>query len=298
MIKLLRNLIKFFQAIILLAIPFLILYFFLLQIKFEELTPLKEMLGFVFDGFIEFTRIFIDATLKYHKENIDFTPLVTAAGFWVIYFVLELSNKSIDLAEKTIKKNKKQELIKKQKEEEIEMKEKLKEDFLKYKVAYLILELNLKQNEKLSYLQDDVGTKNDVIIKDILNSIIKFGGKLINSNPENNFYEIIFYNIDKAGEFAIFVRNLSNQYNSQKSSILGKLSFKASCHCALGENVLKSDRDFSYRILKLAGESEILAGELFKNKYEFFNKNNKIHFLTKGIYDFDLNKNVEVFLLR
>lgn len=301
--KFLKGLNKLIEGTLLLIVPVVVFYWFLLVINLEVLNPFAATLGGIFNQYIDIVRSVVHYEIPYNEGIIDFTPLIFAGCVLAVSFIFAGIGNILNSVEQIFVKAK---LVAKEKEDK-KLAEQSKVKFLemlaKNKVVYLVLKLR-KKASKSSYLfeVDSENQGNDQftpIFDDVLDSAQSFKAKKYENNydEDENTYFFLFYNVTDAIDYSFSVLNKIQQADKELVKIGSRVSASISCHCGLNENNSTFDFPTTLRILSLCGEQEIVTSELFKNKYEALKAESNLVFDSKGIYNIE-NKQMEIYALR
>ena len=300
--RLLKEFVRLIQSILILSIPFIILYWILSGINLEFLKPFKAILDTVFNPFISFTGVFFHLEIPYDNKVYDLTPLVFALIVLVIFMGLIWVENLITNFENTLKSLKAKARNFEVQNAYHQEKTKFSEELAKNKVIYLLLKFR-KRESTLSYLSNNednknTSNKNDDLINEIIHSAVQFNAKVL-ANPDENsdIKSFIFYNIDEALDYSFFVYNKIMNANANFVDLSTKLNFSISCHCSYSESTSGIDIPVAEKILSLCGTNEILISELFRNKYQALKVETNLLFDSKGIYNID-DKQIEVFQIK
>jgi|GEM_PF-2924534 len=301
--RLLQNLCRIIQTVLLFLIPLILFYWFLFVLNIGTLKPFIAILGFVFDPYIEMIRPILHLELFYNNIRVDFTPLIAAGVMFAVYFAFLTLDNLFGYLQNTVKESKEKikeaELLR---EQEIIRKNYL-EALARNKVIQLVLKLNVCESSS-SYLfckENDIFSEGltNTVLNNIIEASSKYEAKKYNNLEENDndIHNFIFYDITKAIDYAFYVFNKVTEANKNIIDPSIRVAFSIACNCSYSESTAKKDFAETYKVLKLGGDYEIITTELFKEKYEALKEETNLLFVSKGIYNIN-EKQIETFQIK
>ena len=300
--KFLRTIIILIEGILLFLIPVVLFYWFLLILDLNILQPIVYFLGKVFNPFLSVINLFVHFQINYKEKVIDLNPFLLAVVLLLITFVFYGIEKVLNFIEFIINKA----IIRAKELKQIEQIELIKKDFLealaKNKFTYIVLKF-CKIETSSAYLynsSDDFFSEGVLssVLKGLVDSSEKFNGKKhTNFTGEDDTYNYIFYEITDGIDFIFNVHNRVMEINDKILDQSQRLYFTASFNCGYSEETSDKDILTANKILNLCDKDQILASELFRNKYEAVKEESNIKFISKGIYNIN-NDQIEIFELK
>lgn len=283
-------------------LPVILFYWFLTLINFDPLKPLIAMLGSFLDPFIESVRTVISYEMMYNGIKVDFTPLISGGVVLLVYYAFSLIDNmfsAVDDSVKNVKEKLRQSEVKKHQDQ---VRKNYLETLAQNKIIYLVVKLKTNQTSA-AYLCDK---ENDIfsegITNTLMNNILESASKYESKRYKDfkgtdNTYNFIFYNITDAIDYSFYVYNKVAEANKNVIDPSIRISFAIACNCSYSEDTAVRDFAITRKILNLAGDSEIMASELFKDKYKALKDETNLLFVSKGIYNIDDNQ-LETFQLK
>ncbi|MDD3012820.1 MAG: hypothetical protein PHC34_03880 [Candidatus Gastranaerophilales bacterium] len=298
----LRQFCKFIQAILLFILPLILFYWFLIVMNLAVLKPFVAILGYVLDPFIATVRTFIHYELAYNGVKVDFTPLLSGGVILVFYFVFSMFDNLFNTVDKTFKKT--QEMIK---DTEIKkQQEQIRKNYLEVlaqnKIIYLVLKLRTNETSS-AYLfnkEDDIFSEGitNTVLTNIIEASEKYESKRYKDfKGKDNTYNFIFYSITDAIDYSFYIYNKVIEANKNVIDPSTRVCFTIACNCSYSEDSADNEFEIAGKMLNLGGDSEIIASELFKEKYKALKEETNLRFESKGIYEVD-NKQLEIFQIK
>lgn len=302
MIRFLRRINRFFEGLSILLVPVIIFYWFLNIIDLPFFKSIANMIGYLLKPLLLLVKFFGNFQINYEGSVIDLNPLVLAGILFIIFFSFSGIEKILNLVEESLNRVK----IKIQESNEQKIKELLYEKYLqdlaKNRIIYVVLKLN-KKTMPASYLYDK---EEDFFSEGILNKMISKtldgaeqydGKKFKDFEPEEGYYNYIFYEVPSAIDFAFFVNNMIIEINKDILDLSERMSFSIGMYCSVSEASAPLDFAITTKILDLGSNNEILVAEVFKNKYQAMKSESNIAFDSYGIYAID-DQQLELFKLK
>ncbi len=311
MLKLLKNIIKVIEALLMLIVPLIFFYWFLSLIDLDALRPLLAVFESIFSQPLAAIKRIVDIQIEDRGLVIDFTPVILGFVFMGGSIALSYVRKGIKRLELKYDAIK---LKKQQEKQEEEMEEKIQQeiqDLKDHKIIYFILKLS-KNDSPDSYLynsEEDFFTQS--IVNGLINGTAAQAEKEYNAERypdfqgENNTFRFLFTDTRKAIEYSKFIKNRVAEINKEVIDQSMKVNYSVGCHCNYDRNNQEVDLDVTSKILALSGDNEVTVSDIFKKKYEAEELEEGIKFAPKGTYLFDSkgicninNDELEVFKIK
>jgi len=298
----LKQFCKFIQAILLFILPLILFYWFLFVINLAVLKPFTAILGCIFGPFIETVRLFVNYKLPYNGGSVDFTPLISGGVILVVYFILLMFDHLLGNIDDTFKKTQKKISEREYKKQQDLVHMNYLETLAQNKIIYLVLKLRTSETSSAYLCNKDDDIFSEGISNKVINNIIESSENYESKRykdfkGKDNTYNFIFYSITDAIDYSFYVYNKVVEANKNVIDPSIRIYFTIACNCAYSEDLAEKEFDITRKILNLGGEFEIVASELFEEKYKALKEETNILFLSKGIYDIN-DKQLEVFQLK
>ncbi len=311
MLKLLKNIIKIIEALLMLVVPLIFFYWFISLIDLDALRSVLTLFETVLNQPLAIIKSIIDIQIEDRGLIIDFSPVILGFVFMgasVSLCYIRKGIKKIELKYDELKLKKQRE---KQQQEMEEKQQKEIQDLKEHKVIYFILKLS-KSDSPDSYLynsEEDFFTQS--IVNGLINGTAETAAKEYNAERypdfegKNNTFRFLFTDTRKAIGYAKFIKGRVIEINKEVLDQSMIVNYSVGCHCNYDKNNQEVDLDVTSKILALSGENEVTVSDVFKKKYEAEELEEGIQFAPKGTYLFDSkgicninNDELEVFKIK
>lgn len=286
MLELIKNILQFLQIIILFIIPFITIYWTLVQVNLPSFIGIQAILSMIFDPIIAFLGSIYNFNTTYQGKTINMSAFVAIFILLVIFYIFTTLIKIIEFLEQKIasieafKKIRNEEKIQKQITDKYI--EKMKEN----KVCFLIVEFFSTKNS-ISYLFEDPNENESKLpVAEIIDYAANYQGKLINKKEDTDSqnYMFVFYNNEEVLNYAFYLEKNIKNLKTEFINVGVDINFKIAIDCAINETQTGKIIKLLEKMINLAGINQIICTSLFSEKYKALGENPKIKFNHKGLY--------------
>jgi|GEM_PF-3063036 len=304
MINFLRTIVKIFEGIMWLYLPVVMIYWSLSLIKLDAINPLKATVGIIVQPLMLLINKYFYFHFTFGGEEVDYTPVMLAAGVVIVALGLMFTSKVLDFIEEKLTAAK-MELLKR-KEMRIRQKERQYEieELERNKVLYVMIRLT-KILKHESYLVNSEGDAFSVGLIDSYEASIKNIAKNFSGKEFKDFKsedpEISSFVFTDTEQFLIYLTYLTEKIKEINKGTQDDLNtvftYAVACNCSYDTVTAQTDLQLTNKILNLVGQEEIYITDVLKKKLENLDTDISMKFESKGIYILD-EKDFDVYRLK
>jgi hypothetical protein len=297
--NIIKSLFQIVAAIVILIVPFILVYWILNIINIEPMSGITSFMGSFLEPLISNVRSFTgDIFINVGQFEVDLVPLITCGILLLLSTLLTVFAKIINYFQNSmsfVSAKTRVHMAHKQRQEELKQQEK---ELLSQNVGYVVVRYKL-QTTSSAYLISSGLSQGDIrnIFMEQLNKYTYHDAELLKESTEDNFV-ITFDEVSSSLIFSLSLQENIIKTNQEIDKAGIKMYVTCGVHSVTPTAPKEESAKVANKVCNLAGPGDITCTKTVKDIFEKDRAEHTLNFVSKGVYDLGIGRETEIFTVK